>query len=245
MLSSHMMDVLTKARRVVSKNFSVGIASSSSNEAISLPSSPRDVQETEVPQRERFAPLRGSTTLIVASSHGPVCGDRESKGKSPKIMEAMEVDDEDAVEIDDADLKDDVPDYYSSSLPKQESKFNQYIQEEDRAPLDVLLLSSIASSSIAKRTTKQLGFPGPYSFKALGLKERICFPREGEVGVYCDFFTEGICFPLNKDMENTLTYYALPRCQCSPTSIRSMISFLSLTFHLGVPFSIPVFRYLY
>src|SRR4051812_34152920 len=98
MLSSHMMDVLTKARRMVSKNFLVGIASSSSNEANSLPSSPRDMQETEVSQRERFAPLRGLTTLIVASTHGPFRRDRASNEKSPKVTEAMEVDDEDVVE---------------------------------------------------------------------------------------------------------------------------------------------------
>ena len=77
------------------------------------------------------------------------------------------------------------------------------------------------------------------------MDERICFPRDDEVGVYCDFFASGLRFLLDKDIETLLVHYKLPLCQYSPTAIRAIIAFIFLIRNVGVPFSVGVFRHFY
>lgn len=123
--------------------------------------------------------------------------------------------------------------------------FDHYFEGKANPPSEVLHLMSIASLSIAKSMGKRYGLPMPYSFRAPNPRERICFPRDGEVGVYCDFFITGLHFSLDKDLEVLLTYYGLRLCQYSPTVIRSMIAFLSLTRHAQMLFSLAVFHNIY
>src|SRR3954468_11995218 len=75
--------------------------------------------------------------------------------------------------------------------------------------------------------------------------ERVCFPRDGEVGAYLDFFEVGLRFPLDEDLAIILRHYRLPLCSYSLSSIRLIIVFLSLIRTIGVPFSLSMFCHMY
>jgi len=126
-----------------------------------------------------------------------------------------------------------------------ESMFQHFVVEKIMPPVEVLHIQSIIGLPYAGRVNRELKFPSPYRLRNPEQNERICFPRGDEVGVYCDFFSYGFCFPLDKDVEALLTHYRLLLCQHSPTAIRVIMAFISLTRNAQVPFSVGVFRYFY
>ena len=138
-----------------------------------------------------------------------------------------------------------IPDYYLEPPEVLESMFQRFAVEKVMPPVEVLRFQSIIGLPYIARVSKDYKFPSPYRLHASEQNERICFPREDEVGVYCDFFTSGFRFPLDKDVETLLTYYKLPLCQYFPTAIRAIIAFISLIRNIGVPFSVGVFRHFY
>lgn len=100
-------------RRVTSKSVSKGHASPSSEEDVS---SPKSGHESKTLREERFNLIHGSYALAGGSSHSSTRGHKHSRGKSFETLEAME-EDEDVLKANDADSKDDIPDYYAYSLP--------------------------------------------------------------------------------------------------------------------------------
>lgn len=58
-------------------------------------------------------------------------------------------------------------------------------------------------------------------------------------------FMVGLRFPLGQYLLKILSFYDVPLCRYSPTSIGAMTGFLSLLCSKGLPFLLDVFRYFF
>lgn len=96
-----------------------------------------------------------------------------------------------------------------------------------------------------KKVIDALGLPVPYCVRVPTPKECIYFLKPNEISVYMSFFDVGLCFPLDGDQAMVLHHYYLPSCRYTPTLIGYIVSFLSLIFQVGVPFSFHVLQYLF
>lgn len=92
---------------------------------------------------------------------------------------------------------------------------------------------------------RKLRFPGPYRLRVAGPKDVICFPKENEVEVYLAFFDARLQFFLDNDLETILAFYALLLFRHSPTSICTMVVFLSLIRRAKVESLLNLFRCLF
>ena len=192
---------------------------------------------------EETFPSSKSQKTAAKKSLASVRGSTKDKRKHPKTMEA-EGERAEAEETNDSG-KEGIPNYYLEPPEVLESMFQHFVVEKIKPPVEVLHIQSIIGLPYAGRVNRKLKFPSPYRLRNPKQNKRVCFPREDEVGVYCDFFSYGFRFPLDKDVEALLKRYRLSLCQYSPTAIRAIMAFISLTRNAQVPFSVDVFRHFY
>ena len=201
------------------------LSKSPSKDHISLTSGEGSLppSDVELPQGADLARQPGGVSRDSARKRD------ESKGKSSKAKGTLKsvVNEDESKEV--------IPDYHDNPWDVLETMFERYSEEGCKPPSAVLHYASTVSPPFVKSFGEKfcfsggLRYPAPYTFRAPGPRERVCFPREGEIGVYCAFFTFGLRFPLDGDVERILCYYKIPLCQYSPTAIRAILAFLSLT----------------
>src|SRR5436190_2499839 len=187
--------------------------------------------------------LEGSKTPVVTSSRGSQ-GDGNSSGGKSRPSSSSFVEGVFGDSSDDQG-KDEVYDYYDLPLARRATFFERYSEDMVKVPSEVLHFSISLTDFAVERKARMFRLSQPYSLRAPGPMERVCFPQDGEVGVYLDFFEVGLRFPLDEDLAIILRHYRLPLRCYSLSSIRLMIVFLSLIRTIQVPFSLSVFRHMY
>src|SRR5436190_1177299 len=176
------------------------------------------------------------TSMNESSFHTPVVGEEVREKSSSSTVEKNVSDD------DNFNSGDTIFDYYTCSKADRESFFERYSEEGVKVPTEVLYFSSSLTNFAIEKKASLLALPEPYYLRPPGPTERVCFPREGEIGIYMGFLESGLRFPLDDDLHMIFRHYQLPLCAYSPSAVRLMVAFLSLIRRIGIPFSISVFR---
>jgi hypothetical protein len=93
--------------------------------------------------------------------------------------------------------------------------------------------------------SKNYPLPPSYYVRLPDSTDRICFPREGEIGVYMKNFSLGLRFPLHPSIVSILRFLGIPIAQMPPNSLGLIVAFTSLCYFAGVVPSVSVFRYFF
>ena len=131
---------------------------------------------------------RTNTPAVVSSRdslHDENSRKCKNKSSSPSLVEGIFCD------SGDNQGRDGIYDYYYLSEVQRAAFFERYSEEVARVPSEVLHFSSSLTDLAVERKARVFRLSEPYFLRAPGPMERVCFPREGEVGIYLDFFGGG------------------------------------------------------